>query len=75
MYFFMLMSRAVACYPRTPKDWEKLLNYAHIIVANRSGESDEPKAQELKQWIKQHQTNQLTALNEKLFGYIYFINK
>lgn len=56
------------------KDWEKLLNYAHIIVANRSGESDEPKAQELKQWIKQHQTNQLTALNEKLFGYIYFIN-
>ena len=38
------------------KDWKKLLNYAHIIVANRPGESDEPKAQELKQWIKQHQT-------------------
>ncbi|MAS81645.1 MAG: nicotinic acid mononucleotide adenylyltransferase [Legionellales bacterium] len=56
------------------KDWKKLLNYAHIIVANRPGESDEPKAQELKQWIKQHQTNQLTALNEKLCGYIHFIN-
>ncbi|MFT5396315.1 MAG: nicotinate-nucleotide adenylyltransferase [Gammaproteobacteria bacterium] len=57
----------------TWKDWEELLDYAHIIVANRPGESDEPGSQDLEQWVKQHQSSQLESLKENPSGTIYFI--
>lgn len=55
------------------KDWEALLDYAHIIVANRPGESDGVESQYLEQWVKQHQTSQLNSLKENPSGSIYFI--
>ena len=56
------------------KDWEELLDYAHIIVANRPGESDKAESQDLEQWIKQHQSSQLASLKENPSGTIYFID-
>ena len=56
------------------KDWEELLDYAHIIVANRPGESDKVESQDLEQWIKQHQSNRFSSLKENLSGAIYFID-
>lgn len=56
------------------KDWEQLLDYAHIIVANRPGEMPENISTKLNTWINKHQTNQLEKLNEQKFGRIYFID-
>lgn len=56
------------------KDWETLLDYAHIIVANRPGEDETFSSQKLEQWIIQHQTKEAASLKEKLAGNIYFIN-
>lgn len=55
------------------KDWEELLDYAHIIVANRPGESDKVETQDLEQWVKHHKSNQFASLKENLSGTIYFI--
>ena len=56
------------------KDWQQLLNYAHIIVANRPGESDEVISSELINWIEMHQTSDRALLQNNLSGYIYFID-
>lgn len=55
------------------KDWKQLLDYAHIIVANRPGESGEVVSSDLNEWIKENQTDKITVLNEKTSGSIYFI--
>lgn len=55
------------------KDWEELLDYAHIIVANRPGEPDKAESQILEQWVKQHQSSQTDSLEENQSGTIYFI--
>ena len=55
------------------KDWEELLDYAHIIVANRPGEPDAAGSQDLEQWVKQHHSSQLESLKETTSGTIYFI--
>jgi nicotinate-nucleotide adenylyltransferase len=56
------------------KEWDKLLEYAHIIVANRPGEAIETVSSKLNKWIEQHQTNKPETLKENLSGAIYFIN-
>lgn len=56
------------------KDWQTLLNYAHIIVANRPGELTNSISSELKDWVEQHQTNDSALLKNNLNGYIYFID-
>ncbi len=56
------------------KDWETLLDYAHIIVANRPGEEANTASPKLEQWLAQHQTNKVASLKEKPAGSIYFIN-
>ncbi len=56
------------------KDWQELLNYTHIIVANRPGESTNEHSYELINWIEKHQTNDRTLLQNNLSGYIYFID-
>jgi nicotinate-nucleotide adenylyltransferase len=55
------------------KDWQELLNYAHIIVANRPNESSTNISIELKSWIEQHQTTDKIDLEKKQSGFIYFI--
>lgn len=55
------------------KDWQDLLKHAHIIVANRPGESANVISPELMHWIERHQTTDRALLNSTLSGYIYFI--
>lgn len=59
------------------KDWQELLHYAHIIVANRPSSSkdeyDDELSTELKRWIEDHQTKDQEILKKELAGHIYFI--
>ena len=55
------------------KEWERLLDYAHIIVANRPGESVGIASSRLKDWIERHQTKEIETLRKNLSGNIYFI--
>lgn len=56
------------------KDWSELLNYAHIIVANRPNESTEEQSDELNNWINKKITNHKTELTTRPSGHIYFID-
>ncbi len=56
------------------REWQALLNYAHIIVANRPGETKETVSPTLTAWIAEHQTNRAASMNEKLAGVIYFLD-
>ena len=55
-------------------EWQELLNYVHIIVANRPGESVKEASLTVENWTKKHKTEDLSQLSNKLFGYIYFID-
>ncbi len=59
------------------KDWQELLNYTHIVVANRPSdpttEINHDLSLELQKWIEHHQTTSQTLLKDKLSGKIYFI--
>jgi nicotinate-nucleotide adenylyltransferase len=56
------------------KDWQELLDYAHIIVANRPNEAENNISNELNTWINKHQTNDKTEIENTLSGKIYFIS-
>jgi nicotinate-nucleotide adenylyltransferase len=56
------------------KDWQEVLHYAHIVVANRPNESSRDISNDLNEWIEKHKTNNKTNLTSKLSGHIYFIN-
>lgn len=56
------------------KDWQELLNYVHIIVANRPGELTNDISSELNNWIEKHQANDSALLKNNLSGSIYFID-
>jgi nicotinate-nucleotide adenylyltransferase len=56
------------------KDWQELLHYAHIIVANRPNELTNNISTELQNWIDKHQISDQTRLKNKLSGHIYFID-
>jgi nicotinate-nucleotide adenylyltransferase len=56
------------------KDWQELLNYAHIIVANRPGELTDELSSKLINWIEMYQTDDHALLQNSLSGYIYFID-
>lgn len=57
----------------TWKDWKELLNYAHIIVANRPDKSSTHISRELKDWIEKNRTTIKIEIIDKLSGHIYFI--
>jgi len=56
------------------KDWQELLDYTHIIVANRPGDLINDISNELKNWIEKYKTNECTLLKNSLAGTIYFID-
>ncbi len=56
------------------KDWQELLHYAHIIVANRPNESLDNVSAELKTWIEKYQTRDQELIKKNLSGHIYYIN-
>lgn len=57
----------------TWRDWKELLNYAHIIVANRPDKSSTHISKELKDWTEKNRTTIKTDIINKLSGHIYFI--
>lgn len=56
------------------KDWQELLHYAHIIVANRPNESPHKISTELQTWIEKYQTTDQSQIQNNLSGQIYSIN-
>jgi len=56
------------------KDWQELLHYAHIIVANRPNESSTKLTGELQSWIEKNLITDHTLLKNNLSGNIHFIN-
>ncbi|MBL1142067.1 MAG: nicotinate-nucleotide adenylyltransferase [Proteobacteria bacterium] len=56
------------------KDWQTLLEYAHIIVANRPNESSTNVSNELQTWTEEHQIKNQINLKTEPAGAIYFIN-
>lgn len=60
------------------KDWQDLLDYAHIIVANRPDISMDKSTNnislELQRWIENHQITDHALLKNNLSGNIVFIN-
>lgn len=56
------------------KNWEQLLDFTHIIVANRPGEANNELPIKLQDWIKQFEVNDISLLQNNTNGYIYFIS-
>ncbi len=60
------------------EQWQSLLDYCHIIVANRPDTISETikkvMTPKLKNWIKQHQITTPHLLKEKTNGCLYFID-
>ncbi len=56
------------------KDWQDLLDYAHIIVANRPGELNQGITNQINDWLTENQIKNIDCLKNKLNGYIYFID-
>ena len=54
------------------KDWQSLLNYAHIIVATRP-DDDNNISNELKMWRDKNTINDINILKTTLSGYIFYI--
>lgn len=55
------------------KDWQDLLDYGHIIVANRPNEISNNITGELQDWIEKYQTSNIELIKNNLHGNIYFI--
>lgn len=58
----------------TWSDWQSLLQYCHLLVCRRPGYDETTDNDELKAWIKQHQTADIEQLHNHPNGYIYFAN-
>lgn len=59
----------------TWKKWLSLLDFAHIVIANRPGESSKNNiSKEHEKWCKQHLSKDLTEIYKSSNGGIYFIN-
>lgn len=56
------------------KEWQSLLNYTHIIVANRSSDNEENISGALRNWINENKIDDINFLTSALSGYIYYID-
>ena len=56
------------------KEWQSLLNYTHIIVANRSSDNEENISGALKKWRNENKIDDINFLTSALSGYIYCID-
>jgi nicotinate-nucleotide adenylyltransferase len=72
--FYLIIGRDAFDKIDSWKDWQELLDYTHIIVANRPGERNHNLSIELLNWIEQHQTTSQKLLKDNLSGKIYFID-
>jgi len=58
----------------TWNNWQKLLDYCHLLICRRPGYADSTDNQNLKQWIKKHHTKDINQLHQHPNGFIYFAN-
>lgn len=56
------------------KEWQKLLDYCHLLICKRPGYPQTIDDSNLQVWINQHQTKDSQALHHYPNGYIYFAN-
>ena len=56
------------------KEWQSLLNYTHIIVANRSSDNEDNISSALKKWRNENTIDDINFLTSALSGYIYCID-
>ena len=56
------------------KEWQSLLNYTHIIVANRSSDNEDNISSALKKWRNENKIDDINFLTSALSGYIYCID-
>ena len=54
-------------------NWQELLDYAHIAVASRPGETHK-LSKAIQQWTEQHRAEMPAQLHSKACGHIYFMN-
>ena len=57
----------------TWREWQSLLDYVHIIVANRPGETINDASDVVQAWAQQHLTSEISNIKNQPNGYIYFI--
>lgn len=58
----------------TWKEWQKLLDYCHLLICKRPGYPQSIDDSNLQAWINQHQTKDSQVLHQHPNGYIYFAN-
>lgn len=58
----------------TWKEWQKLVDYCHLLICKRPGYAQPTFESNLQTWINQHQTKDIQALHHHPNGYIYFAN-
>ncbi len=55
-------------------EWNKLLDYSHILVATRHGENHHNCSNDVQSWTEQHTSNNLNDINNKTAGNIFFFD-
>lgn len=58
----------------TWKEWQKLVDYCHLLICKRPGYAQPTFESNLQTWINQYQTNDIQTLHHSPNGYIYFAN-
>lgn len=56
------------------QDWENILNYAHLIIANRAGYSHNSLSPELSLLLSKKKKEDIASLHESLAGHIFIKN-
>ena len=72
--FFLIIGADVFNMIDSWKEWQSLLNYTHIIVANRSSDNEGDISGALRKWINENKIDDINFLTSALSGYIYYID-
>jgi nicotinate-nucleotide adenylyltransferase len=54
-------------------EWRRILEFAHLVVSTRSGVISEPSLT-VKNWVKQHQVDDVHLLQQHPSGHIFFLS-
>lgn len=72
--FYLILGHDALINIDTWKNWKNILDYAHIVVANRPDQNKARPSAVLKSWIDKYRTVDINRLKESSNGYICFIN-
>jgi len=71
---FLIVGEDVFNMIDTWKNWQSILNYAHIIVGKRPSEHKKNISNELKVWRDTNKINDIKILKMTQSGHIFYIN-